>query len=80
MESKIVATVAETPVAETAKITFTRKGNPKRDGSKAAQRFSNYMGSKTVAEYLERQGTKADLKYDWDKGFIEIEGLKRSAE
>jgi len=80
METKIVAQVAETSVSETAKITFTRKGNPKRDGSKAAKRFSSYMGSKTVAEYLEREGTKADLKYDWDKGFIEIEGLKRTQE
>ena len=73
----IVATINQTPIADEAKVTFTRKGNPKREGSKAHKRFSKYMGSKTVAEYLDREGTKADLKYDWEKGFIEIEGLDR---
>ena len=55
-----------------AKIVWNVKKNPKREGSQAHARFSKYMGSKTVAEYLERSGTKADLKYDAMKGFIEI--------
>ncbi len=74
-----ITTINETPVAAGAKVTFARKDNPKREGSKAHARFQSYMGAKTVDEYLERGGSKADLKYDWEKSFIEVEGVERDA-
>jgi hypothetical protein len=55
-----------------AKIVWKVKRNPKREGSKAHGRFERYMGAKTVAEYLEKGGLKADLKYDTEKGFLEV--------
>ena len=54
------------------KVIFNVKSNPKREGSKAHARFSKYMGSKTVEEYLANGGTKGDLKYDSEKEFITI--------
>jgi hypothetical protein len=59
-------------ITSETKISFLVKSNPKREGSKAHARFSKYMGAKTVAEYLEKGGTKADLKYDSEKKFIQI--------
>ena len=59
-------------ITNETKITFNVKSNPKREGSKSHQRFSKYMGSKTVGEYLENGGTKGDLKYDSEKEFITI--------
>jgi len=69
--------VADQPVAEETKISFAVKANPKREGSKAHARFDKYMGAKTVEEYLQLGGSTADLKYDWEKSFIEIDGVER---
>lgn len=77
MSDVIVVKIDEVDIAESAAITFNRKGNPKREGSKAYLRYQNYMDAETVGEYLENDGTKADLRYDWEKGFIEIEGIER---
>lgn len=74
----IRTTVNETPVSDEAKITFNVKSNPKREGSKAHARFQNYMKARTVAEYLELGGTTADLKYDWEKSFIEVANVDRA--
>lgn len=79
MEQQIVTTINGVNVPANAKIKFTSNKNPKREGSKAHARYQKYMGCKTVQEYLERDGTKADLKYDWDKGFIEIDGVQRES-
>ncbi len=62
----------KTEIVETTPITFTVKENPKRKGSQAHSRFQKYMKAKTVAEYLKLGGTRADLRYDESKGFIEI--------
>ncbi len=59
-------------ITNETKITFTRKDNPKREGSKAHARFAKYMKAKTVGEYFELGGTKGDLKYDSEKEFIQI--------
>jgi len=61
-----------------SKVTFNQKKNPKRDGSKAHARFARYMSAKNVAEYFKLGGSVADLKYDFDKSFIEVEGNSRS--
>jgi len=46
--------------------------NPKRPGSKAHMRYEAYAKATTVKEYLEMGGLKADLRYDHDKGFLEL--------
>ena len=46
--------------------------NPKRPGSKAHQRYATYADSKTIKEYLDNGGLKADLRYDADKGFLKV--------
>jgi len=54
-------------------ISWNVKVNPKRKSSQAYARFEGYMGAKTVREYLERGGTRGDLKYDENvKQFITI--------
>ncbi|MCP4141564.1 MAG: hypothetical protein GY755_15005 [Chloroflexi bacterium] len=57
---------------ENATVLKYQESNPKRAGSKAHQRFELYMKAKTVAEFLKLGGLKADLRYDADKGFVEI--------
>ena len=46
--------------------------NPKRPGSKAHERYATYAESKTVKEYLDNGGLKADLRYDHTKGFLKV--------
>ena len=67
--------------ASDAKITFGKDkegkpygkdNNPKRAGSKSADRFALYKDGMTTKEFLEAGGTSADLSYDNAKGFIEI--------
>ena len=70
--SDIATAIDQQPISSDAKIKWNVRSNPKREGSKAHARFSKYMNSKTVGEYLEKDGTKGDLKYDAAKGFIEI--------
>lgn len=62
----------EVEVTEKTKIVFLVKENPKRKGSQAYNRFGKYMKAKTVGEYLKLGGTRADLRYDENKGFIQI--------
>jgi len=47
--------------------------NPKRKNSAAHGRFSKYMKAKTVEQFLKLGGTVADLRYDQNKGFVEIQ-------
>ena len=61
-------------VHEDTKIGFNQRYNPKRRGDPPWQRFQQYMGAKTVGEYLQRGGLEADLKHDHRVGFISIEG------
>ena len=56
-----------------SKIVWEVQGNPKRSGFKAHARFEQYFGAETVAEYLDKGGTKGDLRYDWENKFLMIE-------
>ena len=47
-----------------AKITVLVKENPKREGSEAHRRFKLYRTGMTVADYLAKGGTGADLTWD----------------
>ena len=46
--------------------------NPKRAGSKSADRFALYKDQMSVAEAIAAGVTVGDLNYDTDKGFIKI--------
>lgn len=54
-------------------VHYGPKHNPKRDGTKAAARFSNYKDGMTVAKALEFSKPRHITK-DVGKGFISIEG------
>lgn len=57
---------------ENSTVLKYQENNPKRKGSKAYTRFEKYMKATTVAKFLELGGLKADLRYDSEKGFVEI--------
>lgn len=75
--SKLNLKINDSEVSNENEVTFTVRTNPKREGSKAHSRFADYMGTETVESYLAAGGTKGDLKYDWEKGFIDIDGVDR---
>ena len=53
-------------------IVLLVKHNPKRPGSKSANRFELYKKNKTVADFLKAGGLQQDLKWDVEHKFIEI--------
>lgn len=55
-----------------AKVTLLVKENPKKEGSKARERFQHYFNSKTVGDYLAAGGTYQDIAYDNGRQFIKI--------
>ena len=56
------------------KITLKVTANPKREGSKAHERFQHYFSksTKTAADFLAAGGTRQDLYYDVQHGYIEL--------
>ena len=78
-ENNVVTEVVETP--SVAVIALGTKNvsidckiecvpNPKRVGSKAHARYAIYGAAKTVKEYLDLGGLKADMKYDFQHQFL----------
>jgi len=61
-------------VPETAVITLLTATNPKREGSKAHERFAKYVDGQTVKQALDAGVLTADLVYDATHGFIKIAG------
>jgi hypothetical protein len=64
---------------DTCKITVLAEANPKREGSKAWDKFESYIalaakGEFTVADYIAEGHAKIDLRYDLCASFIAIEG------
>ena len=47
-----------------------QQDNPKRDQSKSWRRYEAYKSATTVAEFLAKGGTPADLAHDVGKGFV----------
>jgi hypothetical protein len=47
-----------------------QQDNPKRDQSKSWKRYEAYKSATTVAEFLSKGGTPADLAHDVGKGFV----------
>lgn len=62
----------ESMYPEDAPITLLVEDNPKKEGSKARERFQHYFGSKTVGDYLSAGGTYQDIAYDLGRQFIKI--------
>lgn len=57
---------------DSRKIKLLVKDNPKREGSNAYSTFELYRTSKTIAEFLAAGGSRVALKYDEERGFIEL--------
>lgn len=55
-----------------AKIKVLAKENPKREGSRAHERFALYKDGMTVGAFLEKGGSLGDLRYDTKHGFVQI--------
>lgn len=61
-------------VADSAVIKLLVQTNPKREGSKARERFAHYVDGMTVGAALDAGVTTPDLVYDTKHGFIAIAG------
>ncbi len=46
--------------------------NPKRSGSKSAERFDHYFKSKTIGEFLDAGGRYDDVAYDVGRKHIAV--------
>ena len=57
---------------EDAAVTLLVAENPKKEGSKARERFQHYFSSKTVGDYRAAGGTYQDIAYDLGREFIKI--------
>ena len=44
--------------------------NPKKEHSKARERYEKYKQARTLREALARGATHADIKWDWERGFL----------
>ena len=57
---------------EDAALELLVEENPKKKGSKAAERFEGYTGAKTVGDALAKGVTYADIAYDVGRQFIKV--------
>jgi hypothetical protein len=57
---------------EDAALTLLVTENPKKQGSKARERFEHYFTSKTVGDFLAKGGGYGDIAYDLGRGRIKI--------
>ena len=46
--------------------------NPKKAGSKSAQRYELYKSASTLAELYSLGGTKGDVRNDFERGYIKV--------
>jgi hypothetical protein len=60
------------PVNKAATIKRLVSENPKREGTSSHARFELYKDGMTVAAFLKKGGFLADIRWDADKGFIEL--------
>lgn len=73
VKREVVKVEAARKAVATDKLVWLVSANPKRPGAAAHARASAYWGSKTVGEYVTNGGSRADLNYDADHGFLTIE-------
>lgn len=60
------------PLVSSQVITLLVDGNPKRPWGAAYWRFDLYRTGMTVGAFLAAGGTRGDLWYDQDHGFIRV--------
>lgn len=70
--SNIKAAKGNVKFTEDQKIKVLVDENPKRKGSSAFDKFKKYKDGMTVAQYLEKGGTRSALRYDTEHEFISI--------
>ena len=58
-------------VPTAAAVRFRRR-NPKRPNTQSHARYEKYKSATTVKQFLDRGGTRADLRNDVDKGFAKL--------
>ncbi|KAH8091952.1 hypothetical protein JL720_5527 [Aureococcus anophagefferens] len=56
----------------TATAVRFRRRNPKRPNTQSHARYEKYKSATTVQQFLDRGGTRADLRNDVDKGFAKL--------
>lgn len=61
------------------KVKYGAKNNPKREGSKAAERFGHYRDGITVEKLLENGVKPRHITKDVAKGYIRIENPPAAA-
>ena len=66
---KISNTDIKSMIENNASITY-RQDNPKREGSKSFHRYEKYKVAKTIKEFFDLGGSKADLSFDLARGFL----------
>ena len=64
--------IRRTPMSKYQVIILLVSGNPKHPTSAAFQRFDLYRDGMTVGDFLNAGGTRQDLWYDQDHGFIRV--------
>jgi len=57
---------------EDAPLSLVATENPKRKGSKSAERFEGYTGADTVGAALANGVTYQDIAHDVGRGFIKV--------
>eukprot|EP00435_Cladocopium_sp_Y103_P007783 s963_g2.t1 len=70
MKREIVDKLAD----DQTKIWYAQE-NPKRPGSGSRDRYESYKHATTVGEALQMGSYKADLKHDFNRGFLHLEEL-----
>ena len=71
-EKSVKRSAFQTLYPEDSKLTLLVTENPKKQGSKARERFEHYFTSKTVGEFLAKGGGYGDIAYDLGRGRIKI--------
>lgn len=55
-----------------SKIKLLVKDNPKKEGSKAREKFQHYFSNTTVGTFIAAGGTYSTIAYDVGRKFIEV--------
>jgi hypothetical protein len=61
--------ITEQTLKECAAL-FFKEENPKKEGTKAYERYEKYKHAMDYAEFLELGGTSGDFTHDFKKGFV----------
>lgn len=70
----IAATVSSREATTDARvIRILSETNPKRPGTSAHERFAKYRDGMTVAEFLRAGGTRGDISWDTERGFVRLD-------